>query len=134
MDNCIFCKIIKGEMPSYKIYENDKVYAFLDISKDYYGHTLVVPKCHCVNILDCPKDYLDAVIEATQLISNHYVKECGFDGVNVLNASGESAEQSVMHLHFHIIPRKSNDGLHTYPARENQGYDMEAILEHLKLK
>lgn len=134
MDNCIFCKIIKGDMPSYKIYENDKVYAFLDISKDYYGHTLVVPKCHCVNILDCPKDYLDAVIEATQLISNHYVKECGFDGVNVLNASGESAEQSVMHLHFHIIPRKSNDGLHTYPTRENQGYDMEAILEHLKLK
>ena len=110
MDNCIFCKILKGEIPSSKIYEDEKTYAFLDISGDYYGHTLVVPKCHCTNVLDCPKDYLEAVINTVQLVSNHYVNDCGFDGVNILNASGTSAEQSVMHLHFHIIPRKTNDG------------------------
>ena len=134
MDNCIFCKILKGEIPSSKIYEDEKTYAFLDISGDYYGHTLVIPKSHCTNVLDCPKDYLEAVINTVQLVSNHYVNDCGFDGVNILNASGTSAEQSVMHLHFHIIPRKTNDGLHTYPTRENQGYDMKATMEHLKLK
>ncbi len=134
MDNCIFCKILKGEIPSSKIYEDEKTYAFLDISGDYYGHTLVIPKCHCTNVLDCPKDYLEAVINTVQLVSKHYVNDCGFDGVNILNASGTSAEQSVMHLHFHIIPRKTNDGLHTYTTRENQGYDMKATMEHLKLK
>ena len=79
MNDCIFCKIIKGEIPSYKIYENDKVYAFLDIACDSYGHTLVIPKKHCVNLLDCDKEYLDAVVEAVQTISNHYVNDCGFE-------------------------------------------------------
>ena len=105
MDDCIFCKIIKGEIPSYKIYEDEKTYAFLDISCDSYGHTLVIPKKHCTNVLDCEKEYLEAVINTVRLISKHYVDDCGFEGVNVLNASGEAAQQSVFHLHFHIIPR-----------------------------
>ena len=133
MDNCIFCKIIKGEIPSYKIYEDDKVYAFLDIACDAVGHTLVIPKKHCTNVLDCEKDYLDAVIEAVQKISNHYVSNCGFDGVNVLNASGASAEQSVFHLHFHIVPRKTGDALHMWPLDGKQEMKLDAICKKLAL-
>ena len=133
MNGCIFCKIIKGEIPSYKIYEDDKVYAFLDIACDAVGHTLVVPKKHCTNVLDCDKEYLDAVMEAVQKISAHYVNECGFEGVNILNASGESAQQSVFHLHFHIIPRKSNDGLNMWPLDGKQELDLKATAEKLAL-
>ena len=133
MDNCIFCKIIKGEIPSYKIYEDDKVYAFLDIACDAVGHTLVIPKKHCTNVLDCDREYLDDVIEAVQKISNHYVSNCGFEGVNILNASGAVAEQSVFHLHFHIIPRKSGDGLRMWPLDGKQELDINAICKKLAL-
>ena len=133
MSDCIFCKIIRGEVPSYKIYEDDKVYAFLDIACDAVGHTLVIPKKHCTNVLDCDKEYLDTVIEAVQKISNHYVSNCGFDGVNVLNASGAAAEQSVFHLHFHIVPRKNGDGLHMWPLDGKQELDLKAIANKLAL-
>ena len=133
MNDCIFCKIIKGEVPSYKIYEDDKVYAFLDIACDAIGHTLVVPKKHCANVIDCDKDYLDAVIEAVQKIARHYVDNCGFDGVNVLNASGAAAEQSVFHLHFHIVPRKADDGLHMWPLTDKQNIDLQAVAAKLAL-
>ncbi len=133
MNECIFCKIIKGEIPSYAIYENDKVYAFLDIACDAVGHTLVVPKKHCTNVLDCDKEYLDAVIEAVQLISRHYVEDCGFEGVNVLNASGSCAEQSVFHLHFHIVPRKAGDGLHMWPLQGTQEQNLAEICKKLAL-
>ena len=133
MNDCIFCKIIAGEIPSYKIYEDDKVYAFLDIACDCYGHTLVIPKKHATNVLDCDREYLDAVIEAVQKISTHYVKNCGFEGVNVFNASGASAEQSVFHLHFHVIPRKSDDGLHMWPLNDKRDLDLQQIATKLAM-
>lgn len=132
MNDCIFCKIIKGDIPSYKIYEDDYVFAFLDIACDVYGHTLVIPKKHCANILDCDKEYLDKVIESVQKISRHYVDDCGFDGVNVLNASGESAEQTVFHLHFHIIPRKNGDGVHAWPFTDKLPLDLAEVYNKLK--
>ena len=134
MKDCIFCKIVKGEIPSYKIYEDDKVYAFLDIACDAVGHTLVVPKKHCTNVLDCDSEYLDAVIKAVQKISNHYVSNCGFTGVNILNASGVSAQQSVFHLHFHIVPRKADDGLNMWPLNDKQELDLQAIASKLALQ
>lgn len=133
MNDCIFCKIIKGEIPSYKIYEDDKVYAFLDISCDSVGHTLVVPKKHCVNVLDCDAEYLQAVTAAVQKIARHYVDDCGFTGVNILNASGKSAQQSVFHLHFHIIPRKENDGLNTWGLNDKFDLNLAEICEKLTL-
>lgn len=113
--NCIFCKIIKGEIPSYKIYEDEYTYAFLDIAKDVDGHTLVIPKKHVVNILDCDEETLKHVMNTVKKICNHYVDNCGFEGCNILNASGEVAQQTVMHLHIHIIPRKANDNVNAWP-------------------
>ena len=133
MNDCIFCKILKGELPSYKIYEDDKTYAFLDIACDCYGHTVVIPKKHCVNVLDCESEYLQAVMSTVQKISRHYVDDLGFSGVNVLNASGASAQQSVFHLHFHIIPRKDNDGLNTWGLNDKFDLDLAKICKELAL-
>lgn len=133
MEDCIFCKIIKGDVPSYKIYEDEKTYAFLDIAGDAVGHTLVIPKAHCTNVLDCADDDLKATIAAVKKIAKHYVEDCGYDGVNVINASGKAAQQSVFHLHFHIIPRKTGDGMDLFPLKDKLDIDMAAVAKKLAL-
>lgn len=105
MDDCIFCKIVSGKIPCLKIYEDENTLAFLDISKDSVGHTLVVPKKHYNNILDADEKILSHVISAVKKVSKHYAMDCGFEGINVLNNNGEVAGQSVFHLHFHILPQ-----------------------------
>ena len=105
MESCIFCKIISGEVPCHTIYEDDEVIAFLDVSQDVYGHTLVVPKKHVKNILDCDEELLNKVMAVVQKISKHYVENCGIKGVVVTNNNNYEAGQSVFHLHFHILPR-----------------------------
>lgn len=134
MDDCLFCKIIKGEIPSYKIYEDDLTYAFLDISNDANGHILVIPKKHCTNILDCEQDYLSACMDTIKKIGNHLVKKCGFSGINVLNASGKDAQQSIFHLHFHLLPRKTDDNMDAFPKLPKNEESMEEICEKLKIK
>lgn len=131
--DCVFCKIVKGELPCYKIYENDDVLAFLDISKDIDGHTLVIPKKHYKNILDCDVKVLNSVIEAVKVVSNHYVNKCGYNGVNILNANDQSAQQSVFHLHFHIIPRKNNDGVNAFPDFSGAEKSLEDMHKLLKM-
>ena len=133
MTDCLFCKIINKEIPCYKIYEDEYTLAFLDISNDCGGHTLVIPKTHCRNILDCPELILGKVINTVKIVSNHYVENCGFDGVNVLNANEPAAEQSVFHLHFHILPRKNNDNLHTFPTLPKNEKSLEEIANLLKI-
>ena len=134
MNDCIFCKIVSGEIPSYKIYEDEYAYAFLDISCDSVGHTLVIPKKHCVNVLDCGADDLQAVTAAVQKISRHYVENCGYTGVNVLNASGKSAQQSVFHLHFHIIPLIYGEGLNNWGLNDRFDMNLAEICERLAIK
>lgn len=130
--DCIFCKITAGDLPCYKIYENEYVLAFLDIANDFEGHTLVIPKKHCKNILDCDEFYLNEIIKAVKLISNKYIKK-GYDGVDVINANEEAAQQSVFHLHFHIIPRKINDGINVFPNRKDLKLDLQNIADKLKI-
>lgn len=134
MENCVFCKIISGEFSSRKIYEDEWTMAFLDISKDVDGHILVVPKKHVKNILDCDEDTLFRVMKTVKKISNHLTNNCGYDGVNLLNASDESAQQSVFHLHIHIIPRKSGDGLDCFPSFPGAKFELDEMLEKLKIK
>ncbi|MBD5390640.1 HIT family protein [bacterium] len=132
--SCVFCKIVNKELPSYKIYEDEDTYAFLDIAKDIDGHTVVIPKKHVTDITDCDAETLSKVAEAIRIISKHYVEKLGYDGVNILNASGKAAEQSVFHLHFHIIPRKEEDGLHTFPVFDGAKHSLEEMVEFLKVK
>jgi len=111
MENCIFCKIIKGEIPSFKVFENDKVFCFLDINPLSRGHILVAPKKHYENIFDIEEDDLKEIISVAKNLSLRIREIFGADGVNLVNASGETAEQSVFHFHLHIIPRYKDDML-----------------------
>ena len=106
MEDCIFCQIIGGQIPSYKIYEDANTYALLSIANDFYGHTLVLPKTHSVNLLDATPAVIAHTMNTAQKIARHFVDKLGFDGVNVFINNGESAEQTVFHFHVHIVPRR----------------------------
>ena len=133
MEDCIFCKIASGKIQGLRIYENDETLAFMDIAKDVDGHILVIPKKHYKNILDCDVDTLSAVLKTVKTVSNHLTEQCGFDGVNLLNASDESAGQSVPHFHIHIIPRKRNDGIDAWPKFEEAKEDIQTVFEKVKM-
>ena len=106
---CVFCKIIKGEIPSKKIYEDDDVLAILDISQATLGHTLVLPKKHYENLFSIENnDYLK-VMEKVKMLAKAITSALNASGCNILNNCGELAGQSVMHFHVHIIPRYEND-------------------------
>ena len=133
MKDCVFCKIASGEIPSMKTYEDDLTVAFMDVAKDVDGHLLVIPKKHCKNILDADAETLFAVARTVKRVSNHLTERCGYDGINLLNASDESAGQSVPHLHIHIIPRKSGDGIDAWPKFEGTKQDIQAIFDKIRI-
>lgn len=108
MSDCIFCRIINGEIPSYKVYEDDKVYAFLDLSQTTKGHTLVVPKVHKENIFEYDEALAADVFSRIPKIARA-MKEAlpDMEGINIVNNNGEVAGQTVFHSHIHLIPRYS---------------------------
>ena len=93
-----------------------------------------MPKKHVVNVLDCDNETLSHVLNTVKKVSNHYVNNCGYTGVNVLNANGEDSGQSVFHLHFHIIPRKKDDGLDTWPHFPGAKEELSLMCEKLKIE
>jgi len=110
MENCIFCKIIEGQIPSVKVYENEKVLAFMDIHPVNFGHTLVVPRHHAALITDLPDDFACEVFLTAKRISAA-LRRSGIPctDVNFHLADGPVAGQEVPHLHLHIIPRVAGD-------------------------
>lgn len=111
MEDCIFCKIVNNEIPSYKIYEDDLVYAFLDISPASKGHVLVIPKKHFKDIFEIEENYLERIVVVGQKIAKKMKEVLNIDAVNLFQASGVHAEQSVFHFHLHVIPREKDDTL-----------------------
>jgi len=109
MADCIFCKIGKGEIKSWKIYENEGVFAFLDVNPVNEYHTLVIPKDHYENIFDIPEDELKDVMAVIKKLVTLFNSKLGIDNVQIINSSGSEAQQDVFHMHFHIVPRKLND-------------------------
>ena len=110
MNDCIFCKIVAGEAKSWKVYENEKVYAFLDIHPANAYHTLVIPKNHYTNIFDTPLDELNELMSVIKKLTAHYQANLGIENVQIINSSGPEAQPDVFHTHFHIVPRKPGDG------------------------
>lgn len=133
MKDCIFCKIINGEVPSMKVYEDEDTCAFMDIAADADGHLCVIPKAHCESILDCDEQTLMHLMNTVKKVSEHLTKNCGYSGINLLNASGKSAGQSVGHFHIHIIPRKENDGLDTWPKLPGAKEEIKTVFEKIKM-
>ena len=128
---CIFCEIIKGNIPSKKVYEDDKVLAILDISQITKGHTLVLPKKHFDNFLDIDDEYSNAVFTAakkvTKMINNAYKPE----GFNIINNCGETAGQSVMHFHVHVVPRYNKEDLVMQHADNSNKFNLDEIVEDI---
>jgi histidine triad (HIT) family protein len=120
MDGCIFCKIINGEIPSTKLYEDEKVLAFLDIHPIKPGHTLIIPKKHFENFVSTDEEYLLPMIQAAKKIAPAIIKSVGASAFNFTTANGAEAGQSVFHLHFHIIPRFSKSELKDWPEMEGE--------------
>jgi len=108
--NCIFCKIIAGEIPATKVYEDADVLAFLDIGPIIKGHTLVIPKQHHDPITATPEPVLAKLMAVVKKIATAQISGLGADGVNVVQANGAAAGQVVPHIHFHVIPRFATDG------------------------
>ncbi|OEU71797.1 MAG: HIT family hydrolase [Desulfovibrio sp. S3730MH75] len=121
--DCIFCKIVAGEIPCFKIYETENVLSFLDIGPVNKGHALVIPKVHYENIWDMPADLGKDIITAAQLAGDAIVKATGADGMNLLMNNNEAAGQLVFHAHFHIIPRFAEDGLKHWDQMEYNDMD-----------
>jgi len=136
MEDCIFCKIIKGEIPHGKIYEDETTYAFLDVrpASKKGGHTLIVPKQHFGLITDIPDNILADLSKTIKKISNVILEEA--DGLNILQNNKEAAGQAVHHAHFHLIPRYKEDNIEIekWEANEYKEGEMQALAEKLKEK
>ena len=124
-NNCIFCAIASGEIPSFKVYEDDLVVAYLDINPFTEGHTLVIPKAHSEGLLDTDDATLAAVIARVKKVAAHLKAALPCDGFNILQNNGEAAGQTVRHVHFHIVPRSGAAA--TEIAFANRKGDMEAL-------
>ena len=109
MGDCLFCRFISWEEKSWKVYEDDFVYAFFDFNPANAYHTLVVPKDHYENIFDIPEDELYKVMSAVKKIALIYKQKLGIVNVQIINSSGADAQQEVFHIHFHIVPREKWD-------------------------
>ena len=119
-DDCIFCKIVAGELPATKIHEDERTIAFMDIAPWTRGHALVIPKAHSTDLGEISADDLAAVALTAQAIAERQKDKLGAEGVNLLNCYGAAAWQTVFHTHFHVIPRYPDDGMQV-PARPGAG-------------
>jgi histidine triad (HIT) family protein len=123
--DCIFCKIVAGEAPAFKVDENERTIAFMDIAPATRGHALVIPREHHKDLTEISAEDLQATTFAAQRLAMRALETFDADGVNVLNSCGPAAWQTVFHFHLHVIPRYDDDPLRL-PWRPEPG-DMDAI-------
>ena len=108
-NDCVFCAIAAGEIPCFKVYEDELVLAYLDINPFSEGHTLVIPKAHTAGLLDTPDETLAALLARVKKVAAHIKTALGCDGFHILQNNGAAAGQTVGHIHFHIVPRRNGD-------------------------
>ena len=131
--DCVFCKMVAGQIPVTKIYQDEVVLAFLDIGPVSDGHTLVIPTTHVEKLHDCPAELLSRVASRLGRIARAVAAGTNSNGYNVLCNNGISAGQLVEHLHFHIIPRNTGDGLfNRWPAYKYQEGKIEQIAAKIR--
>ncbi|MBU1164101.1 HIT family protein [Patescibacteria group bacterium] len=132
MEDCIFCKIIAGEIPSNKIYEDEDVLAFLDIMPINPGHTLVIPKTHYTSVDDTPDKILEKLIVAVKKIGSAVKVGTGSPAYNIGLNNGKVAGQVVDHVHFHIMPRTADDGKEMWAGGKYKEDEAESVAEKIK--
>ncbi|MCM3567894.1 HIT family protein [Neobacillus mesonae] len=130
MSDCIFCKIVNGEIPSHKVFENEHVVAFMDISQVTKGHTLVIPKIHKENLYELTPEIAKNIFEVVPKIANALKAEFEPVGLNLVNNNGEKAGQSVFHFHAHLIPRYgTGDGFGAVWKNNQNDYTQQMLSE-----
>lgn len=129
--DCIFCKILKGEIPSAKVYEDDNVYAFLDIGPVNKGHALVIPKEHHETVMDMPDELLCSLAVAAKKTCSAVMEATSADGVNLQMSNYKAAGQLVPHAHFHVIPRFEGDGFKHWAQGKYEEGEMDQYKEKI---
>lgn len=134
MDNCIFCKILAGEIPSTTVYEDDDFKAILDVNPAARGHVIILPKRHAANIYELPDEDASKVMVVAKKIATAVRDAFHCDGVNILQNNGEAAGQTVFHLHVHVIPRFEGDTVNVGWKPGDMPEDMDVIAKEIKDK
>lgn len=132
---CIFCKIIKGEIPSFTVYEDETFKVILDRFPSALGHVLIIPKAHYKDMFELSQEVASKIYPLAQKIASRVKEVMGAEGINILQNNGEVAGQSVYHFHLHIVPRKSEDGI-TLNKSSNMDTtieELEAVFKQLKM-
>ena len=130
--SCIFCQIVAGEIPSYKVYEDDRVLAFLDIAPVNHGHVLVIPKQHYADLLELPEETLCLLAKAVKKIAPAVLTATGAKGFNLGLNNGEVAGQVVKHFHWHIMPRFPDDGHELWSGGKYEAGEADEMAEKIK--
>ncbi|EMD00064.1 hypothetical protein BAUCODRAFT_30514 [Baudoinia panamericana UAMH 10762] len=130
--SCVFCKIIKGDIPSMKVFESDKTLAFLDINPLAYGHTLVIPKHHGAKLTDIPDEHLTELLP----VASRIARASGAENFNILQNNGRIAHQMVDHVHVHMIPKPNEqEGLGiNWPQQQGDKDRLQKLMEEIKSK
>jgi histidine triad (HIT) family protein len=133
-EDCIFCKILNGDIPCVKIFEDDKVLAFMDIMPLNKGHLLVIPKIHVGNLMEIDPLLYGHIAAVTSTISRAVKKAVNPDGINIMQLNGKAANQVVPHLHMHLVPRWEGDGLTicSWTPVMGEQAEIEAVAEQIK--
>ena len=132
-NDCIFCAIAAGEIPSFKVYEDEQVLAYLDINPFSKGHTLVIPKKHSAGLVDTDDETLAVVIARVKKVAAHLKEKLGCDGFNIVQNNGEAAGQTVRHVHFHIVPRWTGDDATSFVGKPGDMEALKALAEQVRL-
>jgi len=132
MNDCLFCKIIKGEVSSAKVYEDENSFAFLDIMPNNPGHTLIVPKKHFNDIFDTPNEELCKITETVKKVSEAINAAIEPDGINIAMNNKAAAGQVIFHAHIHIIPRYKDDGYKPWPGKKYKDGEEKEVAEKIK--
>lgn len=130
--NNVFAKILRGEIPSVKVYEDDKTLAFMDVMPQAEGHTLVISKEQAENIFDLSAEGAAALVATTQKVARALKKGLNVPGVMVAQLNGPSAGQSVFHVHFHVIPREHGMDLKIHSRQMEKPEKLKAVAEKIK--
>ncbi len=131
-ENCIFCKILAGEIPSTAVYEDDDFKAILDVNPAARGHVIILPKNHAANIYELPDEDASKIMVVAKKIATAIEKAYHCDGVNILQNNGEAAGQTVFHLHVHVIPRFKGDTVNIGWKQGDMPEDLDAICKEIQ--
>lgn len=130
--DCIFCKIVAGKIPSYKVYEDESVLAFLDIAPVAKGHVLVIPKKHWQNMEHIPEDELVKLIIGVKKVGQLIKDKLNYQGYDIMENNDPVAGQVIPHIHWHIIPRKQGDGIELWSQNKYADGEAEEILNKMR--